>query len=180
MKKLNLTFIIVPILLFSVFFIPYFNDTNQLYGNDRESIKKVINSIEGYENRTVEILEVKDINDLRVVAILGNNSPGYIEFHKDEAGNYIWRHIEVKNNEPFSSFLLHLNRKESPKFMFVTNNQNEIAKMKVTVNGHILEEEFLPNQKTVTWVDLPETDKDDYEFRNYKYYDNDGNLIKEY
>jgi hypothetical protein len=181
MKKFNVAFIIVPILLFGVIiFIFYFNDTKQLYGNDRESIMKVIKSIEGYENRSIEILQVKDFNHLRIVAFLSNNSPGYIEFHKDKDGNYVWKHIEVKHNEPFSSFLLHLNRTENPRFMFITNNENEIAKMQVTVNEHKLEQEFLPNQVTVTWVDLPQTDKSEYTFQNYKYYDKDGNLIKEY
>lgn len=52
----------------------YFNGTKQLYGNDKESIVKVINSIEGYGNKSIEILEIKDFNDLRVVAFLSNNS----------------------------------------------------------------------------------------------------------
>lgn len=52
----------------------YFNGTKQLYGNDKESIVKVINSIEGYGNKSIEILEIKDFNDLRVVAFLSNNN----------------------------------------------------------------------------------------------------------
>lgn len=63
--------------------------------------------------------------------------------------------------------------------MFVTNYDSEIARMQVGVNESTLEQNFTPYQATVTWVDLPKTNKDNYEFRNYKYYDKNGNLIKE-
>lgn len=78
------------------------------------------------------------------------------------------------DNETFSSFIPDL-----PMFMFVTNNENEIAKMQVTINGEKLEQEFTPNEATVNWMDLPQTGKNEYTFRNYKYYDKDGNLIEE-
>ncbi len=174
LNKRNLGFTTVAILLFVVILMFYFNGTKQLYGNDKESIVKVINSIEGYGNKSIEILEIKDFNDLRVVAFLSNNSPGYIQFNKNKDNNYKWNHIEVMDNETFSSFIPDL-----PMFMFVTNNENEIAKMQVTINGEKLEQEFTPNEATVNWMDLPQTDKNEYTFRNYKYYDKDGNLIEE-
>ena len=67
----------------------------------------------------------------------------------------------------------------SSKMMFVTNDENKISKMQVDINEKTLEQNFTPNQATVTWVDLLQTNKNTYEFRNYKYYDENGNLIKE-
>lgn len=63
--------------------------------------------------------------------------------------------------------------------MFVTNNENEIAKMQVTINGEKLEQVFTPNKVTVNWMDFPKINEYGYSFRNYKYYDKEGNLIKE-
>ncbi|MFC0274603.1 hypothetical protein ACFFIX_25075 [Metabacillus herbersteinensis] len=150
-----------------------FNGIKQLYGNDEASIVRVINSIEGYEHKSIEILEIKDFDDLRIVAFLANNRPGYIEFTENKKGNYVWRHLEVKENETFSSF--HISPR---KIMFVTNNENEIAKMQVDLNEQKFEREYIPNKATVTWADLPQTDKNEYTFRNYKYYDKDGIIIK--
>jgi hypothetical protein len=179
MNKKKLGTIFVTIILVDMISI-YYNNTKELYGNDKDSIVKVIKSIEGYEDKYIEILEIKDLSNLRIVAFLSNHSPGYIEFYKNKEGNYVWRHIEVRSDESFSSFLIHLDNTDSPKFMFITNNENEVAKMQVNINEHKLEQEFLPNQATVTWVDLPQTNKDHYEFRKYKFYDKAGNQINEY
>ncbi|WP_156509824.1 hypothetical protein [Rossellomorea aquimaris] len=153
----------------------YFNGTKQLYGNDEASIVKLINSIEGYEHKLIEILEIKDFDDLRIVAFLANNKPGYIEFTENKKGNFIWRYIEVKENETFSSFNI------SPrKMMFVTNNENKIAKLQVDINEQRFKWDFIPNKATVTWADLPQTDNNQYTFRNYKYFNKDGIIIKEF
>ncbi|MGM0867463.1 MAG: hypothetical protein ACQEWF_22640 [Bacillota bacterium] len=174
MKRRKLLFVTFGIVVVAILAF-YFNGTKQLYGNDEASIVKVINSIEGYEHKSIEILEIRDFNDLRIVAILANNRPGYIEFTENKQGNYVWRHLEVKENETFSSF--HVSPR---KIMFVTNNENEIAKMQVEINEQKFEQEFFQNKATVTWVDLPQTDKNEYTFRNYKYYDKDGIIIKEF
>ncbi|MFE7061987.1 hypothetical protein ACFVAD_07530 [Sutcliffiella sp. NPDC057660] len=174
MKSRKLLFVTFGILVVAILSF-YFNGTKQFYGNDEASIVKVINSIEGYEHKSIEILEIKDFNDLRIVAFLANNKPGCIEFTENKKGNYIWRNIEVKENETFSSF--HISPR---KMMFVTNNENEIAKMQVDINEQNFEREFIPNKATVTWADLPQTDNNEYTFRNYKYYDKDGIIIKKF
>ncbi|MFD2614151.1 hypothetical protein [Paenibacillus gansuensis] len=99
------------------------------------------------------------------------------EFNEDKMMLDIPRFAELplSDDETFSSFIPdHLRM-----FMFVTNNQNEIAKMQVIINGWKLEQMFIPYKASVAWVDFPETDNSLYEFQNYKYYDKDGNLIKE-
>ncbi|MDU0204766.1 MULTISPECIES: hypothetical protein [Paenibacillus] len=176
MKKSRLTFFTLTILLLIIGFSAYYiNDNKHVYGNDKDSIEKVIKSIKGYENKSIEILEVKDFNDRRVVGFLSNNSPGYIQFRKNEDGNFLWSYIQVSEDEKFSSFIPeHLSM-----FMIVANNENEIAKMQVSINGQKLEQRFIPYKATVAWVNFPDTDSSQYEFRNYKYYDKDGNLIKE-
>ncbi|MFC7062743.1 hypothetical protein [Halobacillus seohaensis] len=174
MVKKNLGIIFTGILLVTVVFF-YFYNSEELYGNDKDSIVKVIQSIEGYETKQIEILKINDFNKVRIVGFLSNSNPSYIEFHKNEEGNYVWKHIESKNDESFSLFLSSV---EGSKMMFVTNNNNKIAEMHVEINGNTLERKFTPHKASVTWIDMPQTNKDSYEFRNYKYYDKGGNLIK--
>ncbi|MFD3768505.1 MULTISPECIES: hypothetical protein [Paenibacillus] len=173
LKKAKRLLIIGAFLLLLGFFAFYFNDTQQLYGNDEESILKVIHSIEGYENNSIEIVAIKDMNDRRYAGFLSNNNPGYIQFQKNKDGNYRWQHIEVNVNEAFSAFA-----PEPRLFMIVTNEENKIAKMQVSVNGQEIEQEFTPYKASVTWMFLPKTEKSHYTFQNYKYYDKDGELIR--
>jgi hypothetical protein len=66
------------------------------------------------------------------------------------------------------------------KIMFVANDENDIAKMTVDINGETLEQTFPPKEPSVTWLDLPESKGDGYEYLNFKYYDENGALIEEY
>jgi hypothetical protein len=165
--------LLVPLLVLGLVLVVYAAEGNQLYGNDEESIIEVINSIEGYENMSIQILEIKDFKDIRVVAFLAEGSPGYIEFDRNEDGNYKWRHLEVREEESFSTFLLSFVDGKTA-FLLVKNWESEIAHMKVDVNGELLEVEFQPLGASATWVEL--SDKRNT-FRNYRYYDKDGNLI---
>lgn len=153
----------------------YFYKSKELYGNDKASILEVITSIDDYHNKQIEILEINDFDDVRIVSFLSNNKPSYIEFNKNTKGNYSWRHVESRNDESISMFL----PLGSTKIMFVTNYESDIAKLQVDINGETVEQSFTPYQATVTWSDLPHTNKDKYEFRNFKYYDENGNRIKE-
>ncbi|MCG7344123.1 hypothetical protein MHZ92_08265 [Sporosarcina sp. ACRSL] len=174
MGKKNIGIIIAVLILFIVASYHLYN-SRELYGNDKASISKVIKSINDYENKEIEILEINDFEDIRIVGFLSNNQPSYIEFNKNEKGNFAWKHIETHHNESFSMFLpLGIS-----KMMFVTNYESEVAKMQVDINETTIEQDFTTYQATVTWVDLPPTNNDTYEYRNYKYYDEDENLITE-
>ena len=146
------------------------------YGNNEEMIKKVIHSIDGYEKRSISILEIKDFNETRIVSMLADNRPGYIEFNKNKKGNYEWRHIEVTNEGTFGFYLPKIN-KES-KIMIVTNPNNNMAKLSVKINNQYIEQLINPIQSSVTWIDLPQTENNEYRFDNYKYFDQNGQLIK--
>ena len=61
-----------------------FSDAKREYGNDEESILKVIRSIDGYNSQSIRILEIKDIKNERVVPFLINNDSGYIQFAKNK------------------------------------------------------------------------------------------------
>lgn len=176
LKKRYFTFFIILIIGVVGFSIYHFNNT--LYGNDKESIVKVIQSIKGYEDKPIEILGIKDFNDVRVVGFLYNDSPAYIEFYKNDVGNYKWRSIEVRHDETLSSFSPILPNNIRRKLMYVSNYENEITKIQVDINGQLVEQDFLSNKAAVTWVDFPLTDKKDYTFQNYKFYDAKGNIIQ--
>ena len=162
-----------------VFSIHQFKVSHKIYGNDKGSIVKVIRSIKGFEDQPVELLGTKDFNDVRIVGFLYNGSPAEIEFNKNKKGDYEWTEISVNRNETFSSFLPSLPNNTSPKFMLVSNHENKIANMQVNVNGQLVEKTITPNKASVFWVDLPEKNNHDYTFRNYKFYDADGKLMKD-
>lgn len=162
-------------LLIAVAAFSYFTDTKELYGNDEDSIIKVIHSIENYKNGEISILEINDFKDVRIVGFLSDNSPSYIQFHKSQEGNYIWKNIESAGNESISMFLPLM---EISKMMFIMNTDNKIAKIKVDINGSNLEQNIIPNKAAVIWLDLPQSINGSYEFRNYQFYDQHGELIR--
>jgi hypothetical protein len=178
--KINKKTIISIIILITIISAYFFINNQKLYGNDKESIKQVIKSIEGYENESIEILEMKDFNDERIVGFLSKNNPAYIQFLKNSKGNYEWKHVEKMMDDSFSTFLIHFWKDEikNVKFMIVTNQENEIAKMQLGVNEHVIEQKFNTNQKSVTWIDLPKANDEGYTF-TYKYFDKEGKQIGE-
>lgn len=174
MKKNKAYVLTVVVILIALFYFSI--NIGKTYGNDKESIEKVIQSIKGYENKSIDILEIKDIYDQRLVAFLSNNNPAYIQFSNNEKGNYEWNHIEKSQDQSFAKYLIHVPNKETVllKYMLVTSQENNIAKMELDVNGQVIEQEFRVHQNSVSWIDLP---KDKALAFKYQYFDKDGNVI---
>lgn len=149
----------------------------KIYGNDKESIVKYIHSFEEYENLTIEILEMRDIEDLRFVGFLAGGHPGGVLFQKDEAGNFLGERLEVNKSRSMHFFFYPI-PPVHPWFMFVTNRRNEVAKFQVTVNGEIVEQELTPNKNSVVFTKIKKSQKDRYGFHDYRYYDAYGNPIE--
>lgn len=170
-------YISVSVILILIIVIYYFNSSKQLYGDDEESIIQIINSIEGYEDKDIEIINIKDIENDRFVGFLSNNSPGYIQFIKNDFGNYRWQHIEVSQDGPLAIFLPNLTSSQPHQFMFVANSFNDIAKVKITVNGEVVEQTLTPYVASVVWTALPETTNGEYRYDDYQYFDVEGNII---
>lgn len=172
MKKRSVIFILSAILVL-IGSISYYNHSQKLYGNDKASIVKVIQSIEGYDEQPIEILEIRDFKDIRIVGFLYGENPAYIEFDRNEHGNYEWRYVEAEKDETFSTFLTEIHN----KFMVVTNHQSQVAKMNVNVNGELVEQDFAPQKAGVTWMNLPDAENGSYTFREYSYFDGNGNRM---
>ncbi|MCA0987342.1 hypothetical protein [Guptibacillus algicola] len=153
----------------------YMDGSEALYGNDKNSIVQVIQSVEGYEDKNIELLGVKDFDDVRLAGFLSDERPSYIKFHKNEQGNYVWNHVERRGEDSLSMFLPLVG--SSKKIMFITNSKNDVAGMTVDINGKTIEQGFPSHQPSVTWVDLPITNS--YVFQNYTYFDQAGNEIKQ-
>jgi hypothetical protein len=175
MKKRKITILIAAVMILVAAYAWY--QSTKVYGNDKESIVMVIKSVEGYEDKDIHVVKINDFDDVRIVGFLANNNPSYIEFAKNDKGNYVWKHIESNQNEALAMFLP---GRAIEKIMFVANNENDVAKMTVDINGETLEQTFPPHEPSVSWVDLPESTDGGYEYRNYKYYDENGDLIEEY
>lgn len=173
----KMIYISVSIILVLIIAIYYFNRPRQLYGNDEESIIQIINSIEGYEDKEIEIIDSIDFENDRIVGFLSDNSPGYIQFIKNESGDYRWQHIEVNQDGPLGIFLPNLTSSQPQQFMFVANSFNDIAKVQITVNGGVVEQTLTPYEASVDGTPLPEMTNGEYRFDHYQYFDADGNII---
>src|SRR5690554_1004063 len=150
-KKIPFVVLAVVVIALMIFI---FSDAKREYGNGEESIIKVIRSIDGYNYPSIKILEIKDIKNERIVPFLINNSSGYIQFTKNKRGNFEWKHIEKVENQSFASYLVHLQGEELPnlKFLFVANENNEVAKVEVDVNGQVFKKEFKVHENSVAWI----------------------------
>lgn len=180
-KKIKKEHILITIMIVILFSIYFFQRIKHPYGNDKESIIRMIKSIEGYENGTVKILDIKDIKNNRIVGFLTNNNPAYIQFIKNSEGNYEWKNIERQDGESFASFPINIVKNGSTilKFLIITNQENEIAKMELGVNEHIIKKEINVHQNSSTWIDLPKPKDNSYTF-TYKYFDKNGKPIVEH
>jgi len=184
-KKWQLVFMIGAIILVGAAILNfYLNEPKMLYGNDKDSIVKVIKSYEGYEKASIEILDIKDFEvkgirrGKRVVAFLSDNSPGYLMLGETSEGDYYQEHFEVRTNETFSTFTP--DTQNRPIFMVVTNDKNQVARMEISVNGQVIEQTFTPQKTSVTWIDFPKLDKryyDSYRLSDRIFYDENGNQI---
>ncbi|WP_090908522.1 hypothetical protein [Paenibacillus sp. cl141a] len=148
----------------------------KLYGNDKESIVNVIHSIDGYENKAIDVLDIHDNHDSRVVAFTSDQIPAYIQFTRNAKGNYEWNHIEA-DRDAFGFFMLNYPKEKTPRVMIVASAASPIAKMQVKVNGELLEQTFAPYRSYVSYIDLPPSDEQSYTFRDYKFFDKDGVLL---
>jgi len=130
-KKIHFVVLVIIVLILITFIL---NATKREYGNDEESILKVIRSIDGYNFQSIKILEMG-----------------------------------------CSIFNEYLQGEELPnlKFLFVTNEDNEIAKVELDVNGQVFKKEFKVHEILVAWIDLPKHKSAEYK---YKYYNENGKL----
>jgi hypothetical protein len=46
--------------------------STKVYGNDKESIIKVIKSVKGYEDKDIHFVQINDFDDVRIVGFLAN------------------------------------------------------------------------------------------------------------
>ncbi|MBM6618772.1 hypothetical protein [Bacillus suaedaesalsae] len=178
-KTNKVIFSFITLLFLFIFFIYTFPIFTETYGNDTESIKKVITSIEGYESDSIEILDIKDMNDNRIVGFLIDNHPAYIQFYKNKKGNYKWYHIQKSENQSFVPYLITMIGEGSPSVLFiiVTTKENEISKLELGVNNHIIEQDFILRENAVSWIELPQSDSNEFSY-TWKYFDENGIEIK--
>ncbi|WP_445491733.1 hypothetical protein [Niallia sp. 03133] len=80
--------------------------------------------------------------------------------------------------QSFASYLIHVSNEESNelKFMIVTNQENEIAKIELGVNEQVIEQELKVNYKSVYWIYFKNAGNLTYKFKRF---DKDGNLIRD-
>lgn len=172
---------IVAVILFATYVLYHgMNNSKQhFYGNNEEMIIETIHSIKGYENQAVVVLKKSDISDTRVVGILTDDHPGYITFKRNKRGDYEWNQIQMSvDGSTLGFYLPDMDQGQKRKILIVTNQNNDIAKLSVTINGQLMEQAIRPMQNNVIWIDLPKSDSGEYRFDDYRYYDNSNQQIK--
>ncbi|MDT8860385.1 hypothetical protein N0O92_09075 [Alkalihalobacillus sp. MEB130] len=178
--RLRKVYLILFVIILLVIVTTLIDNQKHLYGNDIESIKRVITSLEGYENEWVEVLEIMDRGDNRIVGLLLNNDPGYIIFQKNSEGNYKWITIQKSTGYTIDSYVVPLaqeNSSEELLYMIVTNWENEVANLKLTINETVIEREFQPGEPSVTLIEFPEVDNESYEIHK-EFFDVNGQELK--
>lgn len=128
-------------------------------------------SVEERPYQSVEIIEIKDVDDLRFVGFLADGYPGAKTFRKNEDGNYeAYGQVVAHSGTRIEHFHPH------PTYqLIVTNSRNKVATLQMDVNGEILEHKLNLGKNTVSLLKLSEADR--YRFNWYKYYDADNQLI---
>ena len=172
--------ILIVLILVIVFCYLYFkpNSQKQIYGNDKKSIIKVIQSIDTYKNvELIEVLKIIDVKNDRIVAFLYNNKPAYIQFIKNRQGNYMWTNAENgSNDESLSLFHVDLGNQLNNRILFISNQENNIAKVIIKVNYQKIEKGINAGQNYASMIDIPKSKDNSYRFE-YEYFDKDGKPI---
>lgn len=162
------------IFILVIFFI---QSNKKVYGNDPDSIKEVINSIEGYENEEfIEIIDIVDVKDMRIVGFLYSDNIGFAEFHKNKNGNYEWRYIEKKGNDCIRISAIPLEKEI--RFIIISNAENDkVSKVKMSVNGNVYEKYLKLNKPSLVVFDIERSIDGSYEY-DFEYFDQKGNKVE--
>jgi beta-lactamase regulating signal transducer with metallopeptidase domain len=128
-----------------------------VYGNSTESITRIIQSFDLYEGKTVEILEIKDYDEDRIVAFLSGGNPSVIEFEKNGDGNYINPRSETHGNQALSNFIIdHIGNTDSVIVVSIKNRDSEIMDFSFKANEELYEVKFNSDGPDVQWTNLVE------------------------
>lgn len=160
-------------------YMTYFSNAEEYggpHGNDEDSILQVIRSIDTHRHHDIELLEIIDIDDVRIVGFLGDGNPAYIRFYKNTNGDYLWN-SSATMSQSLSTFVVTLRDGNAGSILLlISNHQNPVAKVEVKVNRHTLEQELAVNEASVNWFDLSEVEGNYIRF-DYTFYDENGNVI---
>lgn len=162
MRRKYLIFILLLVII--GISISYKMINKPLYGNTHESIIKVIGSLDLYEGKSINLLQMKDYGDNRIVAFLSNNAPSVIVFVRNKKGNYKYQHSETRHSENLSHFVLdHGDDKFELLLLSVKNQYSDIHSFSVKVNEDEYDVVFDTNPN-VQWTELKRSNDDSYSF----------------
>lgn len=164
MKKKIL--LLVAVIAICGLIVTYWVNHRTIYGNDTESIIKVIESIDLYENSTINIIDMKDYGQYRIVAFLSNQNPSYIQFRKDEKGRYKYQCSETHSQESLSSFHIQLfNGDEFDVFVLhIKNLYCDVPGLSFKANEDIYEVAFKEPAEEAQWTKLKKSPDGGYQF----------------
>ncbi|WP_073339841.1 hypothetical protein [Clostridium grantii] len=166
MKKKYL--ILIVLLVVIIFTVVYKTINKPLYGNDQNSIIEVINSNELYKGKTINILDIKDFGDHRVVAFLSNDAPSVIEFRRDKNMNYKSTLSETWPNDNLSNFIINnLEKEDYLVVLSVKNQYSDINEFSFKANEDEYEVFFDTNNPNVQWTKLKKSIDGSYSFEWY-------------
>ncbi|MFS0576230.1 hypothetical protein AB1K83_11385 [Sporosarcina sp. 179-K 3D1 HS] len=156
----------------------YWMKEKPVYGNDVDSISQII--LEQERHGEITILEIKDVQEYRVVTYLHNETDSaMMTFRKNARGNYEWIQSEKRAGELLAIFhaSLLMEVEEGPPIVFVTTADNRVAAVQVDVNEFSEKIELPVGEPSVTWLNIPKAEVSEYQFI-YTYFDEAGKVVE--
>ncbi|HFL2523227.1 TPA: hypothetical protein ACG3HB_003481 [Clostridioides difficile] len=130
-------FILIVFLLFFIVLLLIFSNKNTsvLYGNNRDLIKTAIVTRSPIIDREdIEIIDIVDIDESRIVGFSSNGYLGVLLFEKDKNLNYVMNYYELDSHSE-SSFVINYDN-NSKIAIVVLSNGNKATNVEVTIMNH--------------------------------------------
>ena len=171
MKKYHQIVIIVIILLCSITSYTYYK--NCLYGN---SSKEIISSLSKLYNSEIDIVDIIEIDNTKVVAFVSNQDTGIATFIKNKNNQYKYLESEIGK----SNYIVHYGNIDT-KIMCATIVENKNVSSVLLKKDNIVEKkwEIKKSKPILIYYNDESIQNTAFDFE-FIYLDSEGNKIERY
>lgn len=177
MKKNSIKVLIIMGILLVAYFV-YIN--REIYGNDNESIIKVIQRKKYSDNKDIIIVGVEEVDDFKIAGFFTSGYPGVAIFEKNNKNNFCLKSIKWENqidNSPGSAASFIIDYGIDNKAYIVISNGYEIVTTSLMLNDKYMYSEKMPlNEPSMVIFNIDNNIKG--EFAKFEAYDMNGEVVK--
>ncbi len=145
MKLKSLLSILIATLISTTIILLYQYNVNKTF--TEEVITSIINDIDIFKGENIEIIDIYDFDDDKIIAFLSNDTPSTIRFEKNEFGHYntidaskVNKNIDNTQVNSTYSMFLHQNignDKVNDLILIVASQYNDKKTISFTVNEKV-------------------------------------------